>query len=888
MKKFLLLLTIFFSAFGLANAADTTETSTFTDKYGAVDEGQLGWTFSKAASSFDANYGMQFGSGKKGVLTITSNSTIDNVKKVEIVISSNTTGNRLASIEVQPETGDKTIQSNNIAITRTNNTTYGEEFTSPYPSGTIKITVNIGYITLWVKSITVTYGDGSAELVDPAITWTLDSEALTEGAEVSAILGSESNTFPTLSYAEGATVTCVSSCQDVATVDNNGNVTIIAAGETIITASTPADDASFLQASKSYKLIVDPTTTDIFGFEQLSFSMVDEYCSFTYVSEATGTQYAGYSYPLNENKNIQVKRTDNNGIYISKVPNKLKISKIVITTSNSYPKTEIIVYGNSEAFEATGQSGTVLGKLAGDGTLTIDFHDSTNEAIYGKACNAFCVNANSANTCFISTVRVVWEPIQPGEIVQDSDLAYLVTDASTLQPGDIIIIANQESAKAMSNQNSDNSLQATAATFSEGASEITTIPHDALLLQLVRSEGYWSFKTTNYLGTSGYLASQNTGNDYLQVIPSVTDYALATISICDGVAAIKFNKGADTNHNNLRFDSTGDIFSCYADGKEDVSIYRLTDKPSTVGVQATDYTFAAKGEDETVNVIELQNKFETTTTAENVAIYLDNIMIDIFPVEAGKVNADINYIPYLPTAQFSVRPVLASDSEGNPTQVGPAEALDFTWPALDSEAYGFTLTNELILCYNSDSTVGPWIFYGYFSFLDNFEKGNLDYKVSVRAVNNDDPSVEYTDGEPIWENGEFHILIPDYFTTNVWGSNGAPDISGCTVPVVKFLITPTYEITYNTKYSTLVTGAASVGRGLQAETAVQSVKSAPHVAVSTITSDANVITGVEGVTTDGEVAVEYYNLQGVRVGGDLAPGIYIRRQGYSVNKIQIR
>ena len=79
MKKFLLLLTIFFSAFGLANAVDNTKTSTFTDKYGAVDEGQLGWTFSKTAGSFDADYGMQFGSGKRGELTITSNSTIDNV-----------------------------------------------------------------------------------------------------------------------------------------------------------------------------------------------------------------------------------------------------------------------------------------------------------------------------------------------------------------------------------------------------------------------------------------------------------------------------------------------------------------------------------------------------------------------------------------------------------------------------------------------------------------------------------------------------------------------------------------------------------------------------------------------------------------------------------------
>ena len=48
------------------------------------------------------------------------------------------------------------------------------------------------------------------------------------------------------------------------------------------------------------------------------------------------------------------------------------------------------------------------------------------------------------------------------------------------------------------------------------------------------------------------------------------------------------------------------------------------------------------------------------------------------------------------------------------------------------------------------------------------------------------------------------------------------------------------------------------------------------------------VSGVEGVAVENEDApVEYYNLQGQRVNGDLTPGIYIRRQGTTVTKVRI-
>ena len=61
----------------------------------------------------------------------------------------------------------------------------------------------------------------------------------------------------------------------------------------------------------------------------------------------------------------------------------------------------------------------------------------------------------------------------------------------------------------------------------------------------------------------------------------------------------------------------------------------------------------------------------------------------------------------------------------------------------------------------------------------------------------------------------------------------------------------------------------------------------------TVTLGENDLTGIEDIATDGGAAatdapVEYYTLAGVRVQGDLTPGIYIRRQGNTATKVAIR
>lgn len=46
--------------------------------------------------------------------------------------------------------------------------------------------------------------------------------------------------------------------------------------------------------------------------------------------------------------------------------------------------------------------------------------------------------------------------------------------------------------------------------------------------------------------------------------------------------------------------------------------------------------------------------------------------------------------------------------------------------------------------------------------------------------------------------------------------------------------------------------------------------------------------GITDITVDEDAPVEFFNLQGVRVSGDLTPGLYIRRQGSVATKIAVK
>lgn len=123
---------------------------------------------------------------------------------------------------------------------------------------------------LYVKSITVYYEDnGSTITKEPA------GLAFTEEA-YTANLG-EDFTAPELTNPNGLEVTYKSSNEAVATVATDGNVTILAAGTTTITA-TSAETEEFKAGEASYTLsVIDPNAKEAtFNFSEMGYNNQDE------------------------------------------------------------------------------------------------------------------------------------------------------------------------------------------------------------------------------------------------------------------------------------------------------------------------------------------------------------------------------------------------------------------------------------------------------------------------------------------------------------------------------------------------------------------------------------------------------------------------------------
>ena len=91
---------------------------------------------------------------------------------------------------------------------------------------------------------------GVTNLKDPALSWTADSFEATIGSQ---------NVFPTLTNSYKVSVSYTSSKPEVATVSSGGAITLVAAGSTLITASSAADE-TYSASTASYLLTVVSTS----------------------------------------------------------------------------------------------------------------------------------------------------------------------------------------------------------------------------------------------------------------------------------------------------------------------------------------------------------------------------------------------------------------------------------------------------------------------------------------------------------------------------------------------------------------------------------------------------------------------------------------------------
>lgn len=146
----------------------------------------------------------------------------------------------------------------------------------------------------------------------------------------------------------------------------------------------------------------------------------------------------------------------------------------------------------------------------------------------------------------------------------------LVTDASTLAEGDVVVIVAANEAYAMSTtQNSNNRGQQAITKKNDN-----TVTIDDKVQQLTLGAGTKTGTFSLSIG-DGYLYAASSSENYLRTKTALDDNGSWTITIADNVATIKAN-GTYTR-NWLRYNSSNSIFSCYASGQGDVQIYRMND-----------------------------------------------------------------------------------------------------------------------------------------------------------------------------------------------------------------------------------------------------------------------------------------------------------------------
>lgn len=163
----------------------------------------------------------------------------------------------------------------------------------------------------------------------------------------------------------------------------------------------------------------------------------------------------------------------------------------------------------------------------------------------------------------------------------------LITSVDDLEAGVKYLIGNgtSDACKFVSTESNTNNRKTTSGTVTSNKVEKTEA---MMALELGGSTGAWTFKTIDYAGTAGYLASASSGsNNYCRVISDVTT---ATISFSDGAAVI--NLQPHTERTLLRYNSSASCFACYTSGQSPVYLYKENSTKPRVSVSPASLTAA--------------------------------------------------------------------------------------------------------------------------------------------------------------------------------------------------------------------------------------------------------------------------------------------------------
>lgn len=269
------------------------------------------------------------------------------------------------------------------------------------------------------------------------------------------------------------------------------------------------------------------------------------------------------------------------------------------TTNSIYVKSVTITYSSGTAttttIDASGISNTDVYTSTSAGTLAASVTQNSDASAVAGATVTWSSSDNSVAT--IGETTGVVTLVAAGTVTFTATYAgnatyagssdtynmtvnstapaqpfFLVTKVNDLAAGDKIIIVSGE--KAMSTTQNDNNRGATDIKEIKGTdgSILVSVGDDVQILTLEGESDAW------YLNTgSGYLYAASDSKNHLRTEEEKDDdnNAKAKITISGGDASIIFQ--GTNSHNDLKYNSSNSIFSCYASGQTAVQIYKATE-----------------------------------------------------------------------------------------------------------------------------------------------------------------------------------------------------------------------------------------------------------------------------------------------------------------------
>lgn len=246
-----------------------------------------------------------------------------------------------------------------------------------------------------------------------------------------------------------------------------------------------------------------------------------------------------------------------------------------------------------------------------------------------------------------------------------------------------------------------------------------------------------------------------------------------------------------------------------------------------------------------------------------------NVKLNGTEIGSAANGETISYLPFLPTGEFTI---------SNGTNTYPVVV---TWPITDFSTIQAKVTGVEYWALQDNKhaiDANSWYLDADYTIAPDCEVPNLYFEMTCSIFD------EASKGKIVKVDGStVSVANVGFFMVD----NGQYDYT--TIEDGAFNVTLNFPFFVNTALKGLKapSGTEKITIYTETETLID-VTDNTQVAQPNPSAGSGNISGVESVVVDNEGAVEYFNLQGVRVQGTLAPGIYIRRSGNTATKVAIR